>query len=210
MGRISSGINATSGSASLGSAVYFVCRHMLYGHRHPPGIISTLATWNNRYYTARVGRSPLSGDGLAQAFEQTFELRHPLAQLADLLARLLALGVDALTKLLTLSVDAFDALVDVIAEQPHLASQASERGGDRDEDRDRGADDGPRGGVHIGILPALVLTSSSPRLPGSASVSRRARSPVTAPAAQRSSAPCCPAAASSVAGEVSKVEPYGL
>ena len=34
MGRISFGINATSGSASLSSAVYFLCRHMLYGHCH--------------------------------------------------------------------------------------------------------------------------------------------------------------------------------
>ena len=32
MGRINAGIKATSGSAPLGSAVYFVCRHMLYRH----------------------------------------------------------------------------------------------------------------------------------------------------------------------------------
>ena len=58
----------------------------------------------------------------------------------DLLARLLALGVDALAELLTLGVDALalgvDAVVDVFTEQSHLASQASERGGDCDEDRD--------------------------------------------------------------------------
>ena len=36
MGRIISGIKTTSGSAPLGTLVYFVCRHMLYGHQSSP------------------------------------------------------------------------------------------------------------------------------------------------------------------------------
>ena len=33
MVRIVSSIKATSGAPSLGSAMYYFCRHMLYGHR---------------------------------------------------------------------------------------------------------------------------------------------------------------------------------
>ena len=40
--------------------------------------------------------------GFAQAFEQALEVRHPFAQLADLLAKFLALGVDALAEVLAL------------------------------------------------------------------------------------------------------------
>ena len=48
MGRIILGIKATSGSAPLRSTVYFVCRHMLYGHRHLLAGISTLAVRNKQ------------------------------------------------------------------------------------------------------------------------------------------------------------------
>ena len=48
MVRIILGIKATSGSAPLGSAVYFVCRHMLYGHFHLLVGISTSAVRNKR------------------------------------------------------------------------------------------------------------------------------------------------------------------
>lgn len=41
-------------------------------------------------------RHPLSGDRLAEAFEQAFEVGHPLAQLADLLPEGLPLRVDPL------------------------------------------------------------------------------------------------------------------
>ena len=65
MGRISLGINATSGSASLSSAVYFLCGHMLYGHCHLPIHSSTLAAQNkqllHRRASARRGRPTAIG-----------------------------------------------------------------------------------------------------------------------------------------------------
>ncbi len=53
-----------------------------------------------RVLAALCGAFP--GDGLAESFEQSLELRHALAQLADLLAGLLALGVDPFPQLLAL------------------------------------------------------------------------------------------------------------
>ena len=63
MGRINCGINATSGSAPLGSAVYFTCRHVLYGHRHLLAGISTLAARNKQMlHDARSGDQVINDD----------------------------------------------------------------------------------------------------------------------------------------------------
>ena len=67
MGRINSGINATSGGAPLGSAVYFVCRHMLYGHCYLPIHFPLLDAQNKQILTPPpVGAAspPDSGWGL--------------------------------------------------------------------------------------------------------------------------------------------------
>ena len=71
------------------------------------------------------------GDRLAQAFEQALEVRHPLAELTDLVAEVLALAVD------------------LRAEVVHVGPQTPERRADRNEDGDGGADDCPGGGIHV-------------------------------------------------------------
>ena len=90
--------------------------------------------------TALRGR-PAAGDRFAEAFEQPFEVRHPLAELADL--------------------PALD--VDPIAQVAHLAPQGAERRRDRREDRDPGGHDSPRGGVHAAILADAAPSTRSAR-----------------------------------------------
>ena len=97
-------------------------------------------------------RYSLAGDGLAETFEQAFEVRHPFAEQAHLLA----LSVDALAEVLASGVDALAEVlapgVDVLAEvlalgahlltlAAHLLTQTPERRADRDQNRDGGHDD---------------------------------------------------------------------
>ena len=77
MGRKSFGINATSGSASLSSAVYFLCRHMLYGHCHLPIHFSTLAAQNKQILHRRASARRARPTAIGVLVTRSPERPHP-------------------------------------------------------------------------------------------------------------------------------------
>ena len=75
-------------------------------------------------------RDPLAGDGLTEAFEQTFQVRHSLPEHAHM----------------------FTQGVDTLALRAHFIAQTSERRTDRDQDRNRSPYDCPSGSVHVEMI----------------------------------------------------------